>query len=101
MRFNLETHGAILIKLHHPRVVLEYRKQITINQLTGVCDTDLENLSNFPVLISLSGDWLKTRYTLRSSTGFAEQDPLYRKLKSWLFGRETYRYRLVLDEYRP
>jgi hypothetical protein len=46
-------------------------------------------------------DWLKSRYTLCSSEGFAEQDATYRKLKSQLLGREAYRYRLTLNEYCP
>jgi hypothetical protein len=43
---------------------------------------------------------LAPRYELLATQGFAEQDATYRALKSRLVGREAYRYRLVLDEYR-
>ena len=38
----------------------EYRKKLTI-QYTEVGDSCSSNLSNFPVLVKLSGDWLKTK----------------------------------------
>jgi len=41
--------------------VFENRRPIIINQLSGACDTNFENLSNFPVLVNLSADWLKTK----------------------------------------
>lgn len=43
---------------------------------------------------------LATRYELRATQGFAEQDATYRALKSRLVRREAYRYRLMLDEYQ-
>jgi uncharacterized membrane protein len=46
------------------------------------------------------GTLLRQERELRSSTGFAELDPTYRKVKSLLLGRASYRYRLVVDEYR-
>jgi len=46
-------------------------------------------------------EWLQTRHTLKSTTGFAEQDAAYRAVKSRLIGREAYRFRLTLDEYQP
>jgi hypothetical protein len=40
----------------------EYRKKLTI-QYGEVGDSCSSNLSNFPVLVTLSGDWLKTKTT--------------------------------------
>jgi len=39
----------------------EYRRKITINELSGSCDTESENLSSFPALINLSDTWLNIR----------------------------------------
>jgi hypothetical protein len=38
---------------------------------------------------------------LCATTGFAEQDPIYRELKSRLIGREAYQYRLTVQEFCP
>jgi uncharacterized membrane protein YhaH (DUF805 family) len=40
-------------------------------------------------------------HRLCATTGFAEQDPIYRELKSRLIGREAYQYRLTVQEFCP
>ncbi|MCL4504771.1 MAG: glycosyltransferase family 39 protein [Chloroflexi bacterium] len=44
--------------------------------------------------------WLSSFESLRSVQGFAEQDAVYRALKSRLIGREAYQYRLSLYYYQ-
>jgi hypothetical protein len=38
---------------------------------------------------------------LCATTGFAEQDPIYRQLKTRLIGREAYPYRVTLQKFCP
>ena len=69
--------------------------QAAVWQVTMGRDRTRNNVS-----LNLS-EWLKTRYVLCASTGFAEKDAVYRELKSRLLGREAYRYRLQVDKYCP
>ncbi|HAJ36079.1 MAG TPA: hypothetical protein DCL15_10335 [Chloroflexi bacterium] len=44
--------------------------------------------------------WLvENGYTLHDETGYVEQDRLYRQLKTFLFRRPAYQYKLVVQEY--
>ncbi|MCX5885753.1 MAG: glycosyltransferase family 39 protein [Proteobacteria bacterium] len=44
-------------------------------------------------------NWLKGNYCLISENGYAEQDPIYRKVKEFFLHRPTYRYRMLVQRY--
>lgn len=45
--------------------------------------------------------WLEASdYTLAFQSGYAKQDPVYRQIKEWVFGREAYRHKLLVRKYR-
>jgi uncharacterized membrane protein len=44
---------------------------------------------------------LQASLRLCATAGFAEQDPIYRQLKSRLIGREAYQYRVTLQHFCP
>jgi len=49
----------------------------------------------------LMADWLASNgYTLHDETGYVEQDPLYREIKTVIFQRPAYQYKLLVQEFR-
>ena len=46
-------------------------------------------------------EMLQQSRQLCATIGFAEQDPIYRQIKTQLIGREAYQYRLTVQEFCP
>jgi hypothetical protein len=44
-------------------------------------------------------DWLREHYRLVEEQGYAEQDPIYQRIKSTLLRRPVYRYKLLVQLY--
>jgi uncharacterized membrane protein len=44
-------------------------------------------------------DWLRGHYMLVQELGYAEQDPMYQRIKSTLLNRSVYRYKLLVQLY--
>jgi 4-amino-4-deoxy-L-arabinose transferase-like glycosyltransferase len=44
-------------------------------------------------------NWLEGNYRLIAENGYAEQDPVYRKVKEFFLHRPTYRYRMRVQRY--
>lgn len=85
----------------YPQQVIEIEAYLATHPQTTVWQVTMGRDRTRNDVSSNLTDRLKTRYTLCSSIGFAEQDATYRTLKSRLIGREVYRFRLTLDKYCP
>jgi hypothetical protein len=81
----------------HPETITAY---ITTHKVRNVWLVTIGRDGSRRLVPQKIMNWLQGNYRLISEHGYAEQDPVYRKVKEYFLHRPTYRYRLLLQRFQ-